>query len=106
MKPIEPGCLAIVTGGPFKVVIGTVVTVIRHVPAGTFSIQGDPIREGWSIQSQLVDSILTYNGAKTMVASEKILQRIDDGDFNPAADGEENPYVKQVSHVWKPTRQL
>lgn len=106
MKPIEPGCLAVVTGGSLKVVIGTVVTVIRYVDVGTLSTTGESCGGGWIIQSQLVDSILRANSARTMVAAEKILRRIDDGDFNPAADGEENPYIKTMSHVWAPARQI
>ena len=99
MKAIEPGCLAIVTGGPFKVVVGTVVTVVKRA-----NVELDTsVKEGWIIQSQLIDSIIKYNNARVMVVAEKILRRIDDDDFDPFADSEENPYVKTM---WTPVRQV
>ncbi len=107
MKPIEPGCLVVVIAGPFKELIDTVVTVIGHPPAGEFDRSGRPVGINmWIISSQMVEDILIHRGSRTMVANEQILRRIDDGDFDPAADGEENPYIKTVSHVWKPARQI
>ncbi len=107
MKPIEPGCLAVVIAGPFKELIDTVVTVIGHPPIGEHDRNGKPIGTNmWIISSLTVEEILIHRGSRTMVANENILRRIDDGDFDPTADDEENPYVKQASHVWKPARQV
>jgi len=110
MKPIEPGCLAVVIAGPFKNLINTVVTVVGSIPDGSIAIDGKPVTARWIIKSDVVDSLLVLHDARTMVAAEKSLRRIDDGDFDPNADGEDNPYLKSIDskapHVWAPTRQV
>ncbi len=106
MKPIEPGCLAVVIGGPFKELIDTVVTVIGHPTAGTDNAGVKVNVNGWIISSLIVEEILIHHGARAMVARESMLRRIDDSDFDPTADDEENPYIKTVPSVWKPARQI
>jgi len=110
MKPIEPGCLAVVIAGPFKALLHTVVTVVDRVPPGSIDTHGQPVKAQWIIHSDVVQSILIAHNARTMVASEVSLRRIDDGDFDPSADGEDNPYMKSIDneapHVWAPARQV
>lgn len=106
MKPIEPGCLAVLMrAGEFSNMVVTVVG--RTIPQMRGAIAG----AWWEITSTTLETA-TRNAPPSSLnhwpwaTHEGNLRRIDDGDFDPTADGEENPYIKTVSHVWKPARQV
>ncbi len=106
MKPIEPGCLAmLMRAGNFS---NTIVTVIgRTIPQMPNPMAG----AWWEIASSSLEAATRSAPASCLnhwpwAAHESNLQRIDDGDFDPTADGEENPFMKQVPHVWSPARQV
>ena len=102
-KPIEPGCIARVIGleNSNRKLNGTIVTVLKET--STFTMLPSKL---WDIDSIIVRQIVNANSVYRPCISENKLQRIDDGDFDPTAEDEENPYTMSAPNVRAPARQV
>lgn len=93
MKPLEPGCLAYVTGG---LGAGVTVTCIEHWPAGTPFIDArDDVEKVVDQACWLVDRPRDGNA----IHDERNLTRIDGGDPDAVQEESQDQEVESYAHA-------